>query len=488
MTGGDQPVLSTLGGGLPAPRYDRARVRQGIVHIGLGGFARAHLAMYLHRLMEQGEGLDWGICGVGVLDVDRAMRDVMRRQDGLYTLVLRRPDGGLEATVVGSVVDYLFAPDDPDAVIERLSSPETRIVSLTITEGGYNVLDSTGRFDPENPAVVADLSPGAVPKTVFGLVTDALARRRSRGVAPFTVMSCDNMPGNGDVARESFTAFARLRDPELASWIAAAVAFPDSMVDRITPATTEADRAMVRDRIGADDLWPVVAEPFVQWVLQDQFSTGRPPLERAGVQIVRDVEPYELMKLRILNGSHQGLAYFGYLSGHRYVHEAAQDPLLQAFLHAYIQEEVIPTLPVVPGTDLRRYGATVLERFANPYILDTLARVAAQTSDRVPKFVLPVIRDQIAMGGGVRRAAAIVASWARYAEGSDEQGESIEIVDRIRDELVARARRQREEPLAFLDRRIFGDLVDEPAFRGWYVEARTRIRTEGVRRALEAAL
>ncbi len=488
MTGVDPAVPSTLRGRLPAPRYDRAPVRAGIVHIGLGGFARAHLAMYLHRLMEQGEGLDWGICGVGVRDADRAMRDVMRRQNGLYTLVLQRPDGALEATVVGSVVDYLFAPDDPDAVIERLASPETRIVSLTITEGGYHVSDSSGRFETEDPAVLADLSPGAVPQTVFGLVTAALGRRRSRGIAPFTIMSCDNMPGNGDIARESFTAFARLRDPELASWIAAAVAFPNSMVDRITPATTKADRAMVRERIGGDDLWPVVAEPFVQWVLQDLFSAGRPPLERAGVQIVQDVEPYELMKLRILNGSHQGLAYFGYLLGHRYVHEAAQDPLLRAFLHAYIEEEAIPTLPVVPGTDLRVYGETVLERFANPNILDTLARVAAHTSDRIPKFVLPVVRDRIAMGGDVRRAAAIVASWARYAEGIDEQGESIEVVDRIRDELVARARRQREEPLAFLDRRIFGDLVDEPAFTGRYVEALTRIRTEGVRRALEAAL
>src|ERR1700691_5230245 len=233
-----------------------------------------------------------------------------------------------------------------------MAAPPTRIVSLTITEGGYNISDITGEFDAANPAVVRDLDPGAVPRTTFGLVTEALRRRWERGVAPFTIMSCDNLQGNGDLARRAFTAFARLRDPELGDWVEREVLFPNSMVDRITPATTDADRAEVRERFGIDDRWPVVCEPFTQWVLQDDFTAGRPPYQDAGVQLVHQVEPYELMKLRLLNGSHQAMCYFAYLSGYRLVHEAAQDPPDQALLLGYIDQEATPTLTPVPGVDL----------------------------------------------------------------------------------------------------------------------------------------
>jgi mannitol 2-dehydrogenase len=472
---------------LPVPAYDRRRVTPGVVHVGVGGFHRAHQAMYHDRLMNQGTALDWGICGVGVMAADRMMQQVLDAQDGLYTLVLKHSDGTWEPRVIGSIVEYLLAPDDPEAVIEKMAAPSTRIVSLTITEGGYNISDVTGEFDVTNPDVIADLEPDAVPRTVFGLITEALRRRRQRSVMPFTVMSCDNLQGNGYLAKRVFTAFARLRDPGLGDWVEREARFPSSMVDRITPVTTDDDRAEVRERFGIQDRWPVVCEPYTQWVLQDAFTAGRPPYEQAGVQVVDQVEPYELMKLRLLNGSHQAMCYFAYLAGYRLVHEAAQDPLFQAFLLGYMDKEATPTLAPVPGVDLDGYKYTLIERFSNPQVRDTIARLCAESSDRIPKWLLPVVRQQLAAGGEIRRSAAVVASWARYAEGVDEQGEPIEVVDRLRDSLMPLARRQREDPDAFIaNRDIFGDLADNKPFVVAYRSALASLHQRGARATLES--
>jgi mannitol 2-dehydrogenase len=472
---------------VPVPHYDRSAVTAGIVHFGVGGFHRAHQAMYLDQLMEQGLALEWGICGVGVMASDARMRDVMTRQDCLYTLVLKDPDGGWQPKVVGSIVEYLYAPDDPDAVVEKMADPTTRIVSLTVTEGGYNFSPVTGEFDAQNPAVQADLQPGATPATTFGLVTEALVRRRERGLEPFTVMSCDNIPGNGHMAQQVFGAFAALRDPELGRWVGEHVRFPNSMVDRITPVTTDDDRAEIAARFGVEDGWPVVCEPFTQWVLEDSFSLGRPPLEQVGVQLVADVEPYELMKLRLLNASHQALCYFGYLAGYRLVHEVAQDPLFATFLLEYMDREGTPTLPPVPGIDLDAYKQQLITRFSNDAVRDTVARLCAESSDRIPKWLLPVVRANLDAGGEVRLSAAIVASWARYAEGVDEQGEPITVVDRLADQLTATARRQRDDPLAFVaDRTLFGDLVDDERFTTAYLQTLTSLHERGARATLES--
>ncbi|GAA2895026.1 mannitol dehydrogenase family protein [Streptosporangium fragile] len=482
MTTLTQGTVGALAPEVAVPSYDRSRLTVGIVHFGVGGFHRAHQAMYLDRLMNDGRAHDWAICGVGVLPGDARMRDALTAQDGLYTMVLKHPDGTREARVIGSITEYLFAPDDPEAVVEKMADPAVRIVSLTVTEGGYNIHPVTGEFDAEAPAIRADLAPGAVPATVFGLVTEALRRRRDRGAAPFTVMSCDNIQGNGHVARRTFTAFARLADPALAAWIEDAVAFPDSMVDRITPVTTDEDREDLVRRFGVEDAWPVVCEPFTQWVLEDRFSSGRPPWEEAGVQVVADVEPYELMKLRLLNAGHQSLCYFGYLAGYRYAHEATADPAIATFLLGYMDAEATPTLRPVPGIDLAAYKRTLIERFSNPEVRDTLARLCAESSDRIPKWLLPVVREQLARGGEVARAAAVVASWARYAEGADESGEPIEIVDRLRDRLTAAARTQREHPTAFIeDRDLFGDLADDKRFVEPYLRALESLHTKGAR-------
>jgi mannitol 2-dehydrogenase len=462
------------------PDYDRTRIRVGIVHIGVGGFHRAHQALAVDRLLRQGQAYEWGICGIGLMPGDRRMQQVMADQDGCYTLVEKSPDGGWSARVIGSIVDYLFAPDDPEAVLERLADPATRIVSLTVTEGGYNFSPTTGAFDLANPAVAADLTGDAPPATTFGLVVEALRRRRDRGVGPFTLMSCDNIPGNGEVARRALTSYARALDPGLADWIEVEVAFPNAMVDRITPVTTAEDVAQIADRFGVADAWPVVAEPFFQWVLEDTFVAGRPAWQDAGVQLVPDVEPYELMKLRLLNSGHQAVAYFGHLMGYRYVHEAAQDQVFADYLLRYMRREGIPTLPEVPGIDLTAYTDSLIERFGNAEVRDTVARLAAESSDRIPKWLVPVIHANLAAGGEIEVSAAIVASWARYAEGVDERGEEIEVVDRVADERKAAAARQAEDPLAFLrNTDLFGDLADQPRFTEVYLRALDSLHTRG---------
>jgi mannitol 2-dehydrogenase len=474
---------------LALPAYDRNLVTPGVVHFGVGGFHRSHQAMYHDRLMNEGTALDWGICGVGVMAADQLMKQVLDAQDGLYTLVLKHSDGTYEPRVIGSIVEYLFAPADPEAVIEKMAEESTRIVSLTITEGGYNISDVTGEFDATNPDVIHDLEPDAVPRTTFGLITEALRRRRKHGLAPFTVMSCDNLQGNGYLTKRVFTAFARLRDPELGDWVEREVCFPNSMVDRITPVTTDADRTEVRERFGIEDRWPVVCEPYTQWVLEDAFRAGRPPYEQVGVQVVDQVEPYELMKLRLLNGSHQAMCYFAYLSGYRLVHQAAQDPLFRAFLLGYMNDEATPTLAPVPGVDLDGYKHTLIERFSNPQVRDTIARLCAESSDRIPKWLLPVVRQQLATGGEIRRSAAVVASWARYAEGVDEAGEPIEVVDRLRDSLEQLARRQRNDPDAFIaNRDVFGDLANDKRFVTAYRSALSSLHQRGARATLESLI
>ncbi len=482
-------TLSGLPDSVATPGYDRTQLRTGIVHIGVGGFHRAHQARYLDELMNAGAAMDWGICGVGVLDADAAMADAMQAQDCLYTLMVRHPDGRTEARVIGSIVEYLHAPRDPQEVVEKMADPATRIVSLTITEGGYNINHITGEFDADRADVLADLQRPQVPRTVFGLVVEALARRRERGLAPFTVMSCDNIPNNGDMARRVFGAFAALRSADLGAFVTGEVAYPNSMVDRITPGTTDGDRAELAERFGVADAWPVVCEPFTQWVLQDRFGAGRPPYDDAGVMLVDDVEPYELMKLRLLNCSHQGIAYFGYLAGYRMVHDAAADPLLARFLLDYMEQEATPTLLPVPGIDLDAYRHQLLERFANPGVRDTVARLCADSSNRIPNWLLPVVRAELARGGPIERSAAIVASWARYAEGVDERGEPIAIDDHRAAALTAAARRWPADPDGFVrDRVLFGDLIDDSRFMAAYRTALELLHRDGARATLAALI
>jgi mannitol 2-dehydrogenase len=453
---------------IATPSYDRHNIGVGIAHFGVGGFHRAHQAMYIDRLLQRGLAREWGICGIGVMPADRRMRDVLRAQDGLYTLVLEHPDGSRDARVIGSIIDYRYAPDDPKATVELLAAPATRIISMTITEGGYQVRDSA---------------------SVFGLIAEALARRRERGIGAPTILSCDNIEHNGEVARRAVIAHTQLLHPGLVDWVAEHARFPSSMVDRITPVTTPDIVAGAERDFGVADEWPVVAEAFASWVLEDDFADGRPALQEAGVLLVDDVSPYESMKLRLLNAGHQCLCYFAWLCGYRLVHDAARDPLFAEFLLAYFDSEAIPTLQPVPGIDLPAYSRELIDRFANPGVRDTVARLCAYSSDRIPKWLLPVIRDNVATGGPIRLASATVASWARYAEAVDERGEPIEVVDNMADALVPIARSQRGHPTAFIENTaLFGNLAQVPRFVDAYRWALDSLHSRGARATLEVLL
>jgi mannitol 2-dehydrogenase len=439
--------------------------------------------------MESGQGLDWGICGVGVLEQDARMRDVMRAQDCLFTLVVRHPDGSLEPRVVGSVLEFLYGPDDAGAVHRRLDDPAVRIVSLTVTEGGYLKNPGTGEFDADNPAVVNDLAHPDTPRTAFAYIVEGLRRRRDAGAAPFTVLSCDNLQGNGDYARQAVVGFARLTDPELATWIDTSVSFPNCMVDRITPSTTDADREAVHREFGIEDAWPVPAEPFTQWIVEDEFPTGRPALESVDVQFVDDVRPYELMKLRLLNASHQAIAYFGTPLGYVLVDEALADDLIRTYLERYMADEAAPTLGELPGIDLEGYMATLVERFSNPRMADTLVRLATDGSNRMPTFTLPAIRENLAAGRPIRLGAAMVAAWAHYWAliGRGEIG-APEVPDDVHAAEMTEAATD-PHPEAFVEIGVlFGDLADDDTFLQEYLSARSSLVERGVAPTLKDLL
>lgn len=476
---------------LPSPPrvpWDRSRITPGIVHFGVGGFHRAHQAVYLDELMAAGHCLDWGIVGVGSLPGDARMGDVLAAQDHQYTVVVKHADGSRDRRVIGSIIDFRHAPDDREGVLALLADPAIRIVGLTITEGGYHLHPVTGEFDPSDPLLAHDLSGEGVPVSVFGMIVEGLRRRRDAGVAPYAVMSCDTLPGNGAIARSMIGAFAERLDPSLAAWIAAEVSFPNTMVDRITPATTDADIAELQ-AAGVEDAWPVVCEPFRQWVLEDQFPTGRPAWEEVGAQLVGDVTPYELMKLRLLNASHQAIACLGQLDGFRYAHEVSVDPLHRDLMLSYMADEAIPTLAPVPGIDLDDYRRTVVDRFANPAVADPLARLATDVSDRIPKFLLPVVQHNLNHGGPIDRSALIIAAWARWCEGTDESGNPVQIHDRLEPRLRAAASHHDTDLLGFLRQPdLFADLVDNPRFTAPYADFLTQLRTLGARATLTALL
>ena len=484
-----QEVLSQLPTDVVIPRYDRSTITPGILHFGVGAFHRSHQALTIDRLLTQGLAQDWGIVGVGLLQSDKRMSDSLNPQDCLYTLITKHPDGQVHYQVIGSIIEYLYAPENPDAVLARLVDPAIRIVSLTITEGGYSFDRVTGEFDPTTPGVAEDLQGSPHPISAFGYIVEGLRRRRANGTPAFTVQSCDNIQGNGEVAKKMIIEFAQRKDPELAEWISTHVVFPSSMVDRITPVTAPADIELASRKLGVEDHWPVPCEPFFQWVVEDHFPTGRPPFEKAEVQMVSDVMPYELMKLRLLNASHQGLCYFGRLSGYTYVHEVMEDPLIVTLLRRYMDEEATPTLAPVPGVDLNEYKDQLIERFSNSQVLDTVARLAAESSDRIPKWLLPVVREQLKVNGPVELSAAIVASWARYDEGIDEQGNPIEVVDPLRDELIAIAKTQRENPIAFIQNtKLFGDLGSNPSFTKPYLTVLNSLHVDGAQKTLKGLL
>jgi mannitol 2-dehydrogenase len=464
------------------PAYDRSRLTPGIVHIGLGNFHRAHQAVYLDDLFALGEGHDWAIIGAGVRDGDARMREALLAQDCLSTVVELDP-AGKSCRRIGAMTGFVPVEPGNGALIAAMADPAIRIVSLTVTEGGYFIDPATGAFDPRHPDIVAD---AADPRaTAFGAIIAALKARRAAGAAPFTVMSCDNLPGNGHVTESAVTGLAALSDPGLADWIRAHVAFPNGMVDRITPATGPRERALAASFGLADDPVPVTCEPFRQWVLEDRFPNGRPALEKVGVTFTGQVHAYELMKLRILNGGHAVIAYPGGLMDIEYVHEAMADPLIRGFLDKVERAEIIPHVPPVPDTDIDAYFGVIVDRFANPEVADTVRRLCLDGSNRQPKFIVPSIRDNLAKGRVPEGLALLSALWCRYCAGTTDSGAVTAPNDPNWDALTARAKAARGDPAAWLAMQaVYGDVAAHPGFAASFAWQLGEVWARGTRAVL----
>jgi mannitol 2-dehydrogenase len=465
------------------PAYSRSDLTGGIVHFGVGNFHRAHQAVYLDDLFNLGRDHEWAIVGAGVRAADETMRQQLLSQD-LLTTVVEQEATGSAARVTGAMIEYL-KPGDTAAIINRLADPAIRIVSLTITEGGYYIDPASQRFDPRHPDIKRDAENFTAPQTVFGLILAGLKRRRDVGIPPFTVMSCDNIPGNGHVTKNAVVGLAQLIYPELAAWVGANVAFPNGMVDRITPATTDRERQLLADEFGIADNWPVFCEAFRQWVLEDDFPSGRPALEQVGVQFVTDVAPFELMKIRILNGGHATIAYPAALMDIHFVHEAMENELVRAFLEKVEQEEIIPIVPPVPDTDLQAYYRLIERRFANPRIGDTITRLCLDGSNRQPKFILPSAADRLRFGGSVTGLALVSALWARYCFGETDSGRPIAPNDPNWDRLQAQAKRAKDRAAAWLEMTdIFGEVAGNAAYVAAFTHALETLWAVGTRETL----
>ncbi|MXQ14070.1 mannitol dehydrogenase family protein [Microvirga makkahensis] len=470
------------------PRYARESLRAGILHIGVGNFHRAHQAVYLDDLFNAGKDRDWAIVGAGVRQGDAAMRRALEPQDLLTTVVELEP-GANRARISGSMIDFVPVNEDGRAIVDALDDPAIRIVSLTVTEGGYCIDPATGAFNPDHPEIRYDASHMEAPRGVFGVLLAALKRRRDRGLAAFTIMSCDNIPHNGRVTMEAVAGTADLIDPALAAYVRESVAFPNSMVDRITPATTDRERAILEERFGLKDNWPVFCEPFRQWVLEDHFPGGRPALEEVGVTFTPHVAAFELMKLRILNGGHAAIAYPAALLGVHFVHDAMAEPLVRGFLDKLETEEIIPHVPPVPGVDLADYYQLIARRFSNPDVGDTIPRLAQDGSNRQPKFILPSTRERLKAGADVPGLALESALWCRYCAATTDAGAAFELNDPNAERLVPAALAARDDPGAFLALRdIFGDLADAPRFRLRFEAALNSLWRDGARATLQRYL
>ena len=477
--------MNTIAQNVALPAYDRKSLTPGIVHIGLGNFHRAHMAVYLDDLFALGESHDWAILGAGVRAGDARMREAMLAQDCLSTIIELDPSGR-SARRVGAMTGFIAVQDDNAALIAAMADPAIRIVSLTVTEGGYFVNSATGLFDPTAPDIVADAANPAQPVTAFGAILAALKARKMAGVAPFTVMSCDNLPGNGHVTQSAVVGLARLSDPDLAAWVDAAVAFPNGMVDRITPATGPREKAMAADFGLSDDPVPVTCESFRQWVLEDKFPSGRPALEKVGVTFTNDVHAFEAMKIRILNGGHAIIAYPGGLKGIEFVHEAMADPTIRAFLDAVETREILPIVPPVPGVRLTDYKAKIVERFSNPEVADTERRLCFDGTNRQPKFILPSIRDNLAAGGTADGLMLVSAMWCRYCYGVDEQGTLIAPNDPNWDVLQERAKAAKDDPSAWIGMTaIYGNLLQYQGFADRFSKSLRFVWSHGVEAAMK---
>jgi fructuronate reductase/mannitol 2-dehydrogenase len=448
------------------PEYPRAELAPGVVHLGVGSFHRSHQAVYFDDLATLGERA-WGVVGVGFRRA-RMLR-ALTPQNALYTLVTRGTEGD-EARVIGAMTRYLHAPRQPDAVLAALSDERVALVTLTITADGYRAHDGLVRVEPP------ELS------TALDHLVEGLDRRRRSGLAPFTVLSCDNLPDNGAAAREAVLAIAHARDPRLARWIAERGAFPNSMVDRITPSTTASDVEYVAEAFGVRDRWPVITEPFSQWVVEDDFCNARPPLDLVGVSLVSDVAPYALMKTRLLNATHCAIGFLGSLAGMTSADQVMRDPIFNAYVTGLMDREITPLLPEVPGVDLSAYKETLHRRLGNAKLADDLSRLCRAGSAKVPAHLLSSIAEARERGTEFRLLTLAVAGWMRFLRGTDRNGRALALDDPLGEHLRTLALAGGSDPRPLLaERSIFGDLADDERFVTSLSEALSGLETRDPR-------
>jgi fructuronate reductase len=480
-------TLNALPPTVSKPHYDRSDVTIGIVHLGIGAFHRAHQAVYTDDVLASGDHR-WGILGASLRSPET--RDALEPQDGLYTIAVRSAEGTAHR-VIGSVARLLVAPENPEALVAAMADPQVKIVSLTVTEKGYCIDPATGWLDEQHSDIEHDVKNPDQPKSAPGYLLSALYRRRASGLKPFTVMSCDNLPSNGEKLHAILVKLAGLRNADFARFVETEVACPSTMIDRIVPQTTDEDRAIAQAALQLEDAWPIATEPFTQWVIEDRFPEGRPAWEKFGAELVADVAPYEAMKLKLLNASHTSLAFLGSLAGYRTVADAMNDPVISDFIARFMAEDVTPVLTIPPGADVKAYATSLMERFRNPALKHRLEQIASDSSQKIPQRLLGTARDRLAKGLPLGRLAISLAGFALYAKGRDEQGHPLGLKDPMADALHANlvAAGDDAEALvhALVDHTtIFGALGQEPAFVQPIIKALRVLQKDGVRGALSS--
>ncbi|WP_158975957.1 mannitol dehydrogenase family protein [Cellulophaga sp. L1A9] len=475
----------SLANSILKPKIDRDKIKTGIAHIGLSNFHRAHQAYYIHELIEKHDELNFGICGIDLLESDRKIYNILKDQDGLYTLVTKNADGTQEYKIIASIIEYFYGPENPLAAIERLARPDIKIISLTIAEDGYHLNETTGEFNLTHPEVEEDSVSKFNPKTVFGYLTQVFKLRKDRGLPGCTILSCDNIKANGDTIKKSFYTYVEKTEPTLLPWLKENTSFPNSMVDRITTVTSNKDIELLKKTHHIYDQWPVVCEPFSKWIIEDDFIAGRPDWEKVGIQFVKKIEPFENTKLRILNAGHSILGILGALNGYKYVHEVANDEDFILFLENYIDTEVTPNLKNTDQYNLEAYKEEVIDRFKNPYIHDRLSRICKESSSKIPIFVFPTLTKQLSNQQSIEYATFVMAAWCKYYDGIDDFGKSFDISDSLSNQLIRTAALSHQNPQLFLEKNaIFKDLVVHDLFRKRFNYYLSKLRSLPIKECL----
>ena len=459
-------------------KIDRDKIRTSISHIGVTSFHRAHQAVYMHELIDKHEELNFGICGIDLLESDRKTYNILKDQDGLYTAIFKNANGIFEYKVIGAIVEYFYGPENPLAAIERLAQPDIKIISLTIAEDGYHANEITGEFNLKHPEVEEDILNKFNPKTVFGYLTQAFKLRKNRGLAGCTILSCDNIKANGDTLRASFFNYVTKSEPSLLPWLKQNTSFPNSMVDRITTVTSPRDIDLLKKKQLIYDQWPVVCETFSSWIIEDNFLLDKPDWEKVGIRFVKNIEPFENRKLRVLNAGHSILGILGTLKGYKYVHEAANDEDFVIFLEGFIDNEVAHNLIGSSKQSIDSYKREVINRFKNTHINDRLSRICKESSSKIPLFILPTTIDQLGRNANIDKSAFILAAWCKYYDGIDDQGNPFEISDSLSIQLVRAATQAHIKPESFLEvESVFGNLNTNKVFVEKFTSYTKKLKT-----------